>query len=465
MKYEITGIPWIKSKERDFDIAFQSFYMVGQDRKFFEKMGVDFEVKNHLAFSNGKLFYDERELTEAKKYLQDMADELPGFAKKMTDSFLAAAKNFEIFTNDFNNLKLENRTELLRTYEHYCSYILSLIPYSFIVSIILEEVAYRTAMKELESKSKNPALTWELLTAPTKRNKTNDAYQALSSIAEKYKRGELKDRDLHVYLEMFGWIDYYKPIDTVPSVETLTKRIKELASGLPITNKQEGQVVPRVENVSGFLQQLASVMKENVWARTYRREVMSYGFLKTRRMYQAISDILNTRLEDLQLIPFWEMTSILKNDLKVSTAELKKRKDKFVLVKLNGKTHLVSGSEADAYHITEKKIRSDTLQGKTAFPGIVEGIVQIIKTREELQTFRRDSILVCPTVGLWMTPAVEKCSAIVTDAGGILSHSAIVAREYKKPCIINTIQATTQLENGQKILVDATNGVVRIEKR
>lgn len=59
-------------------------------------------------------------------------------------------------------------------------------------------------------------------------------------------------------------------------------------------------------------------------------------------------------------------------------------------------------------------------------------------------------------------PLVKKCSAIITDAGGILSHAAIIARELSKPCVIGTSNATNIIKDGSTVEVDAVNGVVRI---
>ena len=56
---------------------------------------------------------------------------------------------------------------------------------------------------------------------------------------------------------------------------------------------------------------------------------------------------------------------------------------------------------------------------------------------------------------------MHKAAAFVTDAGGILSHAAITAREMKKPCIIATQVATKIFKDGDKVEVDATKGVVR----
>ena len=62
-------------------------------------------------------------------------------------------------------------------------------------------------------------------------------------------------------------------------------------------------------------------------------------------------------------------------------------------------------------------------------------------------------------------PAIKKASAIVTDEGGMASHSAIVSRELGIPCIIGTGLATKLIKTGQKLKVNANEGLVEILAR
>jgi pyruvate,water dikinase len=60
---------------------------------------------------------------------------------------------------------------------------------------------------------------------------------------------------------------------------------------------------------------------------------------------------------------------------------------------------------------------------------------------------------------------MSKVKAIVANEGGIISHTSILARELKKPCIIGTKVATKILKDGDFVEVDAEKGVVRVIKR
>jgi pyruvate,water dikinase len=60
------------------------------------------------------------------------------------------------------------------------------------------------------------------------------------------------------------------------------------------------------------------------------------------------------------------------------------------------------------------------------------------------------------------TPLFATAAAVVTDTGGILSHCAVVAREYRIPAVVGTGAATATIRNGQMIEVDGDAGIVRI---
>jgi pyruvate,water dikinase len=60
------------------------------------------------------------------------------------------------------------------------------------------------------------------------------------------------------------------------------------------------------------------------------------------------------------------------------------------------------------------------------------------------------------------TPLFATASAVVTDTGGVLSHSAVVAREYRIPAVVGTDYATSTFHDGQLIEVDGNTGIVRL---
>jgi pyruvate,water dikinase len=104
----------------------------------------------------------------------------------------------------------------------------------------------------------------------------------------------------------------------------------------------------------------------------------------------------------------------------------------------------------------------ETLTGIAGSPGIAEGTARVVLDVEQLAEVRDGEILVAPFTSTSWTPVFGRIAAVVTDAGGVMCHAAIVAREYGLPTVLATGTATKQVETGDWIRVDANEGVVTI---
>ena len=105
---------------------------------------------------------------------------------------------------------------------------------------------------------------------------------------------------------------------------------------------------------------------------------------------------------------------------------------------------------------------SKNLTGMAASPGKVEGIARVINSPDELDQIREGEILVAPVTAPSWAPVFGKIQATVTDIGGMMSHAAIVCREYGLPAVTGTGSASTTIKTGQKIRVDGSTGEVTI---
>jgi pyruvate, water dikinase len=102
------------------------------------------------------------------------------------------------------------------------------------------------------------------------------------------------------------------------------------------------------------------------------------------------------------------------------------------------------------------------LIGAPASAGVVEGVARVVKSVHEIADVREDEILVCSITSPAWAPIFTKIKAAVTDIGGVMSHAAIVCREYGLPSVVGTGRATSQIRTGQRIRVDGTAGVVTL---
>lgn len=102
------------------------------------------------------------------------------------------------------------------------------------------------------------------------------------------------------------------------------------------------------------------------------------------------------------------------------------------------------------------------LHGAAASPGVAEGVARVVRAVEQLGSVKDGEILVCTVTAPSWAPIFGKIKAAVSDIGGIMSHAAIVAREYGMPAVTGTGLATRTIRTGQRIRVDGNRGEVTI---
>lgn len=143
-------------------------------------------------------------------------------------------------------------------------------------------------------------------------------------------------------------------------------------------------------------------------------------------------------------------------------AVLKKRDQDFAVFADQKQIVNFVGQEAKQVEEILAQVKSsETLQGTVAQKGKVTGRVRVINDPKKTQNFQIGDILVASMTRPEFLPLMNKAAAFVTDAGGLLSHAAITARELKKPCIIGTKIATKFFKDGDMVEVDAEKGIVK----
>lgn len=191
-------------------------------------------------------------------------------------------------------------------------------------------------------------------------------------------------------------------------------------------------------------------------------------------LYLEISRRSNIPLGDLcSSYRLGEVLQAIKNHQPiVSRAELKKRKAAYVLWLKRGKLFFFCGDDAEEIISQElkhiyKKLDTSGLKGQIASSGIAKGRARIIVSgnismlKQAFRDFRKGNVMVTTMTQPNMVPLMRKAAAIVTDEGGLVSHAAILAREFKIPCIVGTEIGTRIFRNGDLVEVDANKGIVR----
>ena len=102
------------------------------------------------------------------------------------------------------------------------------------------------------------------------------------------------------------------------------------------------------------------------------------------------------------------------------------------------------------------------LKGMAAAPGIWEGVARVLRSPDQLGELEKGEILVAPVTAPSWAPVFGKIGAVVTDIGGIMSHAAIVCREYGLPAVTGTGNASSKITSGMRLRVDGNTGTVTI---
>jgi pyruvate,water dikinase len=102
------------------------------------------------------------------------------------------------------------------------------------------------------------------------------------------------------------------------------------------------------------------------------------------------------------------------------------------------------------------------VSGYAASPGVAEGLARVVRDVNEIGTVQQGEVLVCSVTAPSWAPVFPKIAAAVSDIGGMMSHAAIIAREYGLPAVVGTGHATKQIKTGDRVRVDGDTGVVTI---
>ena len=106
-----------------------------------------------------------------------------------------------------------------------------------------------------------------------------------------------------------------------------------------------------------------------------------------------------------------------------------------------------------------------TLTGLGASGGTATGPARLLRGPDDFARMQPGDVLVAPITTPAYTPFFAMAAAVVTDVGGPLSHSSIVAREYGIPAVLGTGSATARIQDGDVITVDGDKGVVILADR
>jgi len=154
--------------------------------------------------------------------------------------------------------------------------------------------------------------------------------------------------------------------------------------------------------------------------------------------------------------------STLVRTKKLDYQIISKRKDEYKFYeKLTPPRVITSDGEIIAGEYKRENLPAEALVGLAVSSGVIEGRARVILNMEDAAIEDGDIVVTSFTDPSW-TPLFVSIKGLVTEVGGLMTHGAVIAREYGLPAVVNVENATKLINDGQRIRVNGTEGYVEI---
>ena len=256
-------------------------------------------------------------------------------------------------------------------------------------------------------------------------------------------------------------------VDLIKNKKIAIKELNDLLKYNTQLKKQQSDLSKQLK-LNTEEKYLFSICREFTFLKGLRMEVL-YGLCSVwSKVLVEISKRLKIEKDLLYYASVHELASALSGKKLLDKKELISRRKFCVWVAVSEhKQIILSGQKAKDFlkKINYKKEKTEknvlVIHGTVASLGYAKGRVKIVNKTSEISKVKEGDIMVSMATHPGLLPAMKKASAFITDAGGITSHAAIVAREMKKPCIIGTKIATKVLKDGDMIEIDTKSGDIK----
>ncbi|EPM5665019.1 rifamycin-inactivating phosphotransferase [Listeria monocytogenes] len=200
------------------------------------------------------------------------------------------------------------------------------------------------------------------------------------------------------------------------------------------------------------------------------REYPKYGMINRYFIYklallrageQLVKDGILQEQEDIYFLYFEELREVVRTgqvDYELINA---RKRDFATFEKLSPPRFLTSDGEMINGEYKRENLPKDAILGLPVSSGTVEGRARVILDMEKADLEDGDILVTAYTDPSW-TPAFVSIKGLVTEVGGLMTHGAVIAREYGLPAVVGVENATTVIKDDQQIRINGTEGYIEI---
>lgn len=304
-----------------------------------------------------------------------------------------------------------------------------------------------------------------------------------------FKGGEKAQEAIDAFLNKYGmrcsgeiditktrWSE--KPTTIIPMILNNIRDFEYGASkrkfeeGLQEALKKEEELVDRLQQLPDGKQKVEETkrMIRNIRNFIGYREYPKYGMINRYFIYkqallkeaeQLVQSGVIHEVDDIYYLTFEELHEVVRTK-KLNYELIHKQKNDYKLYeKLTPPRIMTSDGEIITGKYKRENLPVDAIAGLPVSSGLVEGRARVILNMEDANLEEGDILVTAFTDPGW-TPLFVSIKGLVTEVGGLMTHGAVIAREYGLPAVVGVENATKLIKDGQRIRVHGTEGYIEV---
>ncbi|WP_163253598.1 phosphoenolpyruvate synthase [Bacillus tropicus] len=304
-----------------------------------------------------------------------------------------------------------------------------------------------------------------------------------------FKGGEKAREAIYAFLNKYGmrcsgeiditktrWSE--KPTTIIPMILNNIRDFEAGASkqkfekGLQEALNKEEELLDRLQQLPDGKQKVEETkrMIRNIRNFIGYREYPKYGMINRYFIYkqallkeaeQLVQSGVIHEVDDIYYLTFEELHEVVRTK-KLSYDLIHKQKNDYKLYeKLTPPRIMTSDGEIITGKYKRENLPVDAIAGLPVSSGLVEGRARVILNMEDANLEEGDILVTAFTDPGW-TPLFVSIKGLVTEVGGLMTHGAVIAREYGLPAVVGVENATKLIKDGQRIRVHGTEGYIEV---
>ncbi|MDA2491672.1 phosphoenolpyruvate synthase [Bacillus cereus] len=247
---------------------------------------------------------------------------------------------------------------------------------------------------------------------------------------------------------------------------------RKFEEGLQEALKKEKELLERLQHLPDGEQKVEETKRMICNLRNFigYREYPKYGMIHRYFIYKQallkeaeklVQNNVLDEIEDIYYLTFEELHEVVRTN-KLDYKIIHKQKNAYKLYeKLTPPRVITSDGEIITGKYKRENLPAEAIVGLPVSSGVVEGRARVILNMEDANLEDGDILVTAFTDPGW-TPLFVSIKGLVTEVGGLMTHGAVIAREYGLPAVVGVENATKLIKDGQRIRVHGTEGYIEV---